>query len=41
MVCASILSYAPSNYHKHYANSSRRLVRFLQVQSTAKDMLVS
>jgi hypothetical protein len=41
MVCAPILSYAPSDYQKHYANSSRRLIGFPQVQSTATDMLVS
>jgi hypothetical protein len=39
MVGAPILSYAPSNYQKHYANSCRRLIGFSQVQSTATDMV--
>jgi hypothetical protein len=41
MVRAPILSYALSNYQKHYANSTRRLIRFSQVQSTATDTFVS
>jgi hypothetical protein len=41
MVRAPILSYARSNYQKHYANSSCRLIRFPQARSTAIDMVVS
>jgi hypothetical protein len=41
MVCAPILSYAPSDYQKYYAKSSRRLIRFPQVRSTATNRLVS
>jgi hypothetical protein len=36
MMCASILSYAPSNYQKHYANSSRRLVSFFRCSPRRK-----